>query len=97
MLRCTDGSIYTGITSDLERRMGEHFGKRKDAAKYTKSHQAKKLEIAWSSETRSLASKLEFRLKKLSKSDKELLIQNPANLEKFLGDKLDCKEYKVIV
>ena len=46
MLRCKDGSIYTGITSDLQRRMDEHFSKNKKCAKYTMSHDAEKLEAA---------------------------------------------------
>ena len=43
MLRCTDNSLYTGITTDLERRMSEHFSKDKKCAKYTRRHNAKKM------------------------------------------------------
>lgn len=41
MLRCEDNTIYTGITTDISRRMEEHFCKDKKCAKYTKTHQAK--------------------------------------------------------
>ena len=44
MLRCKDNSIYTGITTDISRRMKEHFNKEKRCAKYTLTHSAKKLE-----------------------------------------------------
>lgn len=43
MLRCEDNSIYTGITTDINRRMKEHFSKNKKCAKYTLKHTAKKL------------------------------------------------------
>ncbi len=75
MLRCEDNSIYTGIATDLERRMKEHFKKDKKCAKYTLIHTAKKLECAWCSENRTLASKLEYAIKRLSKEEKEKLIQ----------------------
>ena len=47
MIRCEDNSIYTGITTDLNRRMEEHFTKTEKCAKYTFRHDAKKLERAW--------------------------------------------------
>ncbi|MBO5478841.1 MAG: GIY-YIG nuclease family protein [Clostridia bacterium] len=82
MLRCEDNSIYTGITTDIERRMKEHFEKDKKCAKYTLRHTAKKLECAWCSENRVLASKLEYAIKQLPKSEKEELIQKH-NLNKI--------------
>ena len=63
MVRCADNSIYTGITTNLERRMDEHFNKLEACAKYTQSHTAVKLEIAWESENKSLTSKLEYHIK----------------------------------
>ena len=44
MLRCEDNSIYTGITTDIKRRMEEHFSKDDKCAKYTFRHTAKRLE-----------------------------------------------------
>ena len=97
MLRCTDNSIYTGITSDLERRMEEHFSQNEKCAKYTSSHQAEKLEAVWESENKSLASKLEFHIKKsLTKREKEELIKDSNLLNKFLGDKIESINYKRI-
>ena len=95
MLRCEDNSIYTGITSDLERRMKEHFSQNEKCAKYTASHQAKKLEMVWESENRVLASKLEFHIKKnLTKQEKESLIKNSELLNKLLGNKIEAENYK---
>ena len=97
MLRCEDNSIYTGITSNVERRMQEHFSKDKKCAKYTATHQAKKLECVWESENRVLASKLEFHIKKnLTKQEKEDLIKNPNLLEELLGNKIEAENYKCI-
>lgn len=95
MLRCEDNSIYTGITTDVDRRMKEHFGKDKKCAKYTLRHNAKKLERVWQTENRVLASKLEFHLKKLSKVKKEELIKNNNLLDELLIDKIEPDKYKL--
>ncbi len=92
MLRCEDNSIYTGITTDVKHRMQEHFSK-VNCAKYTYVHTAKKLEAVWQTETRVLASKLEYRIKKLTKAKKEELI-NKNNLEELLCEKLEVSQYE---
>ena len=94
MIRCEDNSIYTGITTDLERRLKEHFGKEGKGAKYTVSHTIKKVEKVWKAENRSLASKLEYSLKKLSKIEKESLIIDKCKIEDFFGKKLECEQYE---
>lgn len=95
ILRCTDNSLYTGITNDVERRMQEHFNQTKECAKYTKNHKAQKLEAVWKSNTKSLASKLEFHIKKLTKQEKENLILTNVYSELLLS-KIDAKEYERI-
>ena len=94
MLRCENNSIYTGITTDLKRRMEEHFSKDIKCAKYTKSHKPIKLECVWESENKILASKLEYRIKELTKKQKEEIIEKH-NLEKYLSQKLECAKYKI--
>lgn len=96
ILRCKDNSLYTGITTDLERRLKEHKEKGEKTAKYTLRHEAVKMEIAWASENRVLASKLEFNIKKLIKKQKEELIKNPELLNKFLGDKIKLELYLTV-
>ena len=96
VIRCSDNTLYTGITTDLERRLKEHQEKGNKAAKYTYRHTAEKIEIAWESENRVLASKLEFNIKKLTKKQKEELIKEPALLDKFLGNKIEIDLYKKI-
>ena len=95
MLRCNDNSIYTGITTDIEKRMKEHFSKNEKCAKYTKSKTAIKLEQFWKTDTRVNASKLEYRIKHLSKKQKEELILFPELLSKYFNDKVDASLYKV--
>lgn len=93
MIRCEDNSIYTGITIDIKRRLEEHKNKTEKCAKYTLRHTMVKLESLWQTENKSLASKLEYHIKKtLTKKEKEELIQKN-NLEELLSDKIDCKEY----
>lgn len=95
MIRCEDNSLYTGITTDIERRFNEHYQKHIKGAKYTKSHEAIKIEAAWETANRSQASKLEYNLKKLSKQQKEKLIfdNNKFNLF-FIGKLEDSSVYK---
>ena len=95
MLRCEDNSIYTGITVNVGRRMEEHFSKNKKCAKYTFSHQAKKIEAVWETENKSLASKLEFNIKKLKKIEKEEIILTK-DLGKYLEEKIETEKYKYI-
>ena len=96
MLRCADNSIYTGITTDLSRRLEEHKSKSTKCAKYTLKHPAIKFEAAWESQTRSAASKLEYNLKKLTKQQKEALIENKRDLLMTFGEKINCDEYEKI-
>ena len=93
MIRCEDNSIYTGMTNNLEKRIAEHITK--NGAKYTKSHNAIKLEAAWESKDKSLACKLEYHIKTLSKHQKEKLIEGE-KLVTYLKGKVDCRRYKRI-
>ena len=73
LLRCTDGSLYAGITTDPARRFAQHAGQRSGGAKYTALHRPAKLEAVWRTGDRAAASRLEYQLKRLSKSEKECL------------------------
>lgn len=95
MVRCEDNSIYTGMTNNLEKRIEEHISKSKNGAKYTKSHNAVKLETAWRSIDKSLACKLEYQIKNLTKLQKENLI-NGEKLSTYLVGKVDCRRYRRI-
>ena len=96
IMRCEDGSLYTGITTDVKRRLKEHQGKLSGGAKYTKGRMPTKVEVVWQSDNRSLASKLEYRIKKLSKQDKELLIQYPQRMAQLLEEHIEIQLYKLV-
>ena len=73
ILECSDWSFYTWITIDLDRRVKEHNNS--DLwAKYTKMRRPVKLIYSKTFETRSEASKEEYRIKQLSRKNKEKLI-----------------------
>ena len=73
ILKCADKTLYTGITTDLRRRIAEHSGN-KLGAKYTSSRRP--VELVWSKKfkNRSKASKEEARIKSLTRTQKLDLI-----------------------
>jgi putative endonuclease len=80
MIRCADNSLYTGITTELDRRFAEHQTQGKKCAKYLRGKAP--LELVFSTEvgTKSDASRLELRLKKCSKATKEKLVSGAIGL-----------------
>jgi len=74
ILRCGDGSLYTGIATDVDRRFEEHQSGSPKSAKYTRGKLP--LELVYRQEigTRSEASKEELRIKALSRKQKLTLI-----------------------
>ena len=92
MLYCKDGSIYTGIAKNIEKRMSEHFGKTARCAKYTRSHSAEKLAAVWESGNKSYASRLEYRIKRLRRQEKLRLIAD--NDMTVFGDKIQANNNK---
>lgn len=69
ILECLDKTLYTGITTDLKRRIAEH-NKNKLGAKYTAARRPVKLVYSKKFKNRSSASKAEARIKKLKKAEK---------------------------
>lgn len=78
LLRCAGGSLYSGITTDLERRFLQHSGKIKGGAKYTAARAPLGFEAVWTAESRSQASRLEYSLKRLSHAEKESIVRGTA-------------------
>ena len=72
ILKCNDGSLYTGITTDVEKRFREHANGRGGA--YTRSHGAKKIVYTEKRRNRSAAQKREAQIKRLARRDKLALI-----------------------
>jgi len=74
MVRCSDGTLYTGITNDLEKRIESH-NSQKIGARYTRSRRPVTLVYWEQAESRSAAAKLEYQLKKLPLSEKNRLVE----------------------
>jgi len=74
ILKCADKTLYTGITTDLKRRVGEHNGD-KLGAKYTSARRPVRVVFSRKFKNRSIASKEESRIKKLTKLEKIALIK----------------------
>jgi len=73
IVRCSDNSLYTGITTDLERRVLEHNTSNK-GSKYTKTRRPVELVYNETYQDRSTSSKRESEIKKLSRGDKLKMI-----------------------
>jgi putative endonuclease len=74
IIRCDDRYFYTGISTDVQRRVAEHISGNQKAAKYTKSFSSIALVYEVLVGDRSMAAKIEYRIKKLPKRDKELIV-----------------------
>lgn len=74
IVRCQDQTYYTGITTDLARRLAEHNGGL--GAKYTRPRRPVVLVYSESAISRSTAAKREYQIKKLSLAGKKKLIKD---------------------
>ena len=73
ILRCGDGTLYTGITTDVERRLEEHRSGK--GAKYTRGRAPLELVYVETGMDKSTALKRELEIKKMPRQEKEKLIQ----------------------
>ena len=74
ILRCADGTFYTGWTNDLERRLAAHNAGK--GGKYTRSHRPVSLAYFESFETKEEAMRREVQIKQLTRSEKLKLIES---------------------
>ena len=74
ILRCADGTFYTGWTNDLERRLAAHNAGR--GGKYTRSHRPVSLAYFETFETKEEAMRREVQIKQLTRSEKLKLIES---------------------
>ena len=77
IILCTDNSLYTGITSDIERRLQQHASTR--GAKYFRGRKPRRLVYLENAHNRSTASKREAAIKKLTRLEKEALVASGLN------------------
>lgn len=79
IVRCSDGSLYTGWTTDLKKRVAAHNAGK--GAKYTKSRRPVKLVYAESFGTKEEAMKREYAVKHMSRQKKLKLINDSAGAD----------------
>jgi len=76
ILKCADGTLYTGIARDAERRLEEHrTGK---GAKYLRGRKPLEMVFNQTVESRSRALYYEIKIKKLTRIQKQALVSNPS-------------------
>ena len=83
LLRCGDGRLYTGIATDVSRRVAEHKDGEK-GAKYLRGRGPLDLVFQQEIGDRSLASKIEYQVKHFPKAYKEDFDRLPDRIEKLL-------------
>ncbi len=85
LLRCADGSVYTGIATDVSRRISEHEqGKR--GAKYLRGRGPFELVYQRAVGDRSIATRIEYRVKQLARIEKEDLQRLPLRIDELLNE-----------
>lgn len=84
IVRCNDGSLYTGICRNIERRLHEH-NNLKSGARYTRMRRPVELVYIESAATRSAAARRECRIKRLNPEQKRVLIRQQRD-----GPSLTC-------
>lgn len=78
LLRCRDGSLYTGITTDVARRLAEHSAGR--GARSLRGRGPLELVFSQPVGDRGTALRLEYRVKRLSRPEKERLVRGEIDL-----------------
>ena len=77
MIRCTDNALYTGITTDVERRFSQHASGR--GAKFFRGREPQAVVYMESGHSRSTASIREAEIKKLPRDEKRRLLASQSN------------------
>ncbi len=75
ILECSDGTLYTGITNDINRRVEQHNGKRPGGAQYTRTRSPVRVVYTEECKGRSDALKREHTIKNLPRMEKVKLLQ----------------------
>lgn len=78
VIECSNGSLYTGWTNDLQQRIDNHNSGK--GAKYTRANRPVKLLFAWKLDSKVDAMKLEWKIKRMTRGAKLKLIENPESI-----------------
>jgi len=83
LIRCKNGRLYTGITTDVERRFEEHRNGGRKGSRYLRGKAPLKLVMKKKVGNRSMALKIEAKVKKLPKTKKELLVDGRVKIREI--------------
>jgi len=84
LVRCDNGSLYTGISTDVARRFAQHRGEGGAGSKYLKGRVPLTLVFQRNLGSKSLALKVERKVKKLPKARKEELVRANTHIDKII-------------
>ena len=84
LIRCRDGSLYTGIATDVARRFEEHAGSGAKGSKYLRGRGPLQLVFQTAVGDRSAASRVEHRVKGLAKAEKEAVVRGEIPIGELL-------------
>ena len=76
IVRTTDHSLYAGISTDVQRRFREHLAQGRKTARYLLAHKPQELAFSLAIGDRALALKVEYHFKRLSKGEKERIVDS---------------------
>jgi putative endonuclease len=82
LIECSDGSLYTGIATDVDARFEKHLNG--TGARYTRSRKPVRVLVSFELEGRSQASRAEYWVKRLSATEKWALIAGKRTLESVI-------------
>ncbi len=84
ILRCGNGALYTGVTTDVQRRLGEHSGNGRLSARFTRAFGPVELAYSCRVGEKSLAYRVEYRIKRLAREKKEFIVSGHLSIGKLI-------------
>jgi putative endonuclease len=85
ILRCGNGALYTGVTTDVQRRLGEHSGNGRLSARFTRAFGPVELAYSCRVGEKSLAYRVEHRIKRLAREKKDLIVSRNLSIGKLIA------------
>ncbi|MDR1832183.1 MAG: GIY-YIG nuclease family protein [Fusobacteriaceae bacterium] len=95
ILKSKKDTLYTGITTDLKRRLSEHTGASPGGAKYMRGFRAADILFVCEAKGRSAAQKIEYYIKSLSRNEKENLMACPDTLFEHFFEPIGLKIWDI--
>lgn len=80
IVRCADGTLYTGVAIDVTARIAQHNGERANGARYTRARRPVKLVYREHAANRSAACRREYRIKRMTRREKLALIETGSRI-----------------